>query len=90
MLSFCWLPLSAGHMSVVDFVLEAPKEESVKTFYIPVSKSAPQRQLSLMRLTTEKILSNRVMKSSKDCWKVTRLKVTFRPGKRFLELGNNT
>lgn len=32
MISFYWLPLSAGHMSVFDFVLGAPKEGSVKSF----------------------------------------------------------
>jgi len=40
-----------------------------------------------MILTTEKILANRVMKSPKEWWKVTRLNVTLSQGKRFLELG---
>lgn len=40
MISFYWLPLSAGHMSMVDFVLGDPKEGSVKTFYI--KKSTPE------------------------------------------------
>lgn len=47
-ISFYWLPLSAGHMSVVDFVLGTLKEGSGKPFSIPVSKRAPKRQLSLM------------------------------------------
>lgn len=42
-ISFYWLPLSAGHMSVVDFVLGAPKEGSAKAFFHPsIKKGTPE------------------------------------------------